>query len=314
MKRQAAKRKPLPKIAVVLGPTATGKSDLAVELALAFGGEVVSADSRQVYRGLDIGAGKVTKTEMKGVPHHLLDVADPRDRRSARYTVDDFRRDGQAAIADILSRGRLPIVCGGTGFYIDALVYDERFPDVPPDQALRDRLAKRTTESLMREIERLDPRRARDLDHRNKVRIIRAIEIARTLGSVPPATRNKRYDALWIGLTAQPDDLRKRIHDRLLRRMDAGMVREVASLHRKGVSWKRLHAFGLEYRHIALYLQKKPRKKTDKTNMLEALEHDIVDFSKRQMRWFKRNPAIRWFEAGKRSAAIPLVRRFLKGR
>ncbi len=295
-----------PKVIVILGPTATGKSDLAVEMARELGGEVISADSRQVYRGLDIGAGKITKPEMEGVPHHLLDVADP---KGARYTVEDFKRDGAAAIAEIASRGKLPIVCGGTGFYIDALISGEEFPQVPPDQKLRARLAKRSAASLMKEIATLDPRRARELDPLNKVRIIRAIEIARALGSVPRVKRRKRYETLFIGLKADSEALRGRIHERLLKRIDRGMVREVSNLRKRGVSWKRMHEFGLEYRHLALHLQKKASKEI----MLEGLEHDIVDYSKRQMRWFKRNPAIQWFEAGSRREArraILLARRF----
>lgn len=281
-------KKTLPKILVVCGPTAVGKSDLAVELALRFDGEVVSADSRQVYKGLDIGAGKITKAEMKGVPHHLLDVADP---RKARYTAEDFRRDGHAAIADILNRGKLPIVCGGTGFYIDALVNGVRFPDVPPNLALRKKLAAKPLPALIKQLAQLDPRRAKDIDPNNKVRIIRAIEIALALGKVPRVKAKKRYDALTIGLTLDKAELRHRIHSRLLRRMDAGMLKEVSNLHKKGVSWKRLNEFGLEYRYLALYLQKKLKR----DEALAQLESQIADFAKRQMTWFKRDSAIKWF-------------------
>ena len=227
-------KKTLPKILVVLGPTATGKSDLAVHLAQKLNGEVISADSRQVYVGMDIGSGKITKAEMKGVPHHLLDIADPRKRI---YNVDDFRRDGAAAIADIVSRGKLPIIAGGTGFYIDALVSGETFPDVPPNQNLRDRLAKKSTAALMREITKLDPRRARELDPLNKVRIIRAIEIARALGSVPKAKKKRLYDPLYIGLTLDTERLREKIHVRLQKRMKGGkMVKEVTRLRESGMT------------------------------------------------------------------------------
>lgn len=288
MKKQSLKR--LPKIVVILGPTATGKSDYAVKLARAWEGEVISADSRQVYRRLDIGSGKITRREMKAVPHHLLDIADP---KGERYTVDDFKRDGSAAIDDIVKRGKLPIVCGGTGFYIDALVFGEEFPNVPPNQKLRAVLAKRSTQSLMKEISRLDPRRAKALDPKNKVRIIRAIEIARALGSVPKVKRSEHYETLFIGLTSTTEKLRERIHKRLLKRMKGGkMIREIQKLHKQGVSWQRLHAFGLEYRYVALYLQKK----LTRDEMLIQLENQIVDFSKRQMTWFKRNKAIHWFE------------------
>jgi tRNA dimethylallyltransferase len=311
MKRQSPARpvkrlaKPLPRIIVVLGPTATGKSDLAVNLALAFNGEVISADSRQVYKGMDIGSGKITKAEMRGVPHHLLDVADPRKRT---YNADDFRRDGSAAIADILSRGRLPIIAGGTGFYIDALVSGEVFPEVPPDQKLRDRLAKKSAAALMAEIKRLDPRRAKALDPLNKVRIIRAIEIARVLGSVPKVKSRRLYDPLYIGLNLPVEKLRERIHLRLMNRMKGGkMVREVAKLRANGMTWKRLFALGLEYRYVSLYL----RGKLEKAEMLAELEREICQYARRQMQWFRRNAGIRWFETGEDEEVIQAAKEFL---
>jgi tRNA dimethylallyltransferase len=295
--------KQLPKIVVILGPTATGKSDLAVELAKRWHGEVISADSRQVYRGLDIGSGKISKREMKSIPHHLLDVCDPKKA----YNADQFKRDGQKTIADIVSRGKLPIICGGTGFYIDALVWDESFPAVKPDQKLRKALAQKTTEALMKMVTKLDPRRAKSLDPYNKVRIIRAIEVAKALGKVPPVKRKKKYETLFIGLTTDRETLRKRIHDRLLKRIDAGMVEEVKKLRKHGVTWKRLHALGLEYRHVALYLQKK----LSKEEMLDKLEWDIFHYSKRQMAWFKRNKYIKWLSLDSFSKASKLVDRFL---
>jgi tRNA dimethylallyltransferase len=288
MKKQSSKT--LPKIVVILGPTATGKSDYAVKLARTWNGEIISADSRQVYCGLDIGAGKITKREMKGVPHHLLDVADP---KGIRYTVEDFKHDGKKAIDDILKRGKLPIICGGTGFYIDTLIFNETYPNVQPNQKLRAQLAKKSADVLMREITKLDPRRAKTLDPLNKVRIIRAIEVARALGSVPKVKRTEQYETLFIGLTSTTEKLRERIHKRLLKRMKGDkMIREVKNLHKKGVSWERMHAFGLEYRYVALYLQKK----LSREDMLTQLENQIVDFSKRQMTWFKRNKSIHWFE------------------
>lgn len=298
------KKTQMPRILAIVGPTATGKSDLAVELARRLGGEVVSADSRQVYKGLDIGSGKITKREMKGVPHHLLDVASPKGRR---YTVEDFKRDAAKAIEDILSRGKLPIVCGGTGFYIDALVFGESFPDVPPNPALRKRLAKRSVESLMKELAELDPRRAKEIDPRNKVRVIRAIEIARALGKVPKTRRARAYDAVWIGLRLDRAALREKIRARLVKRMKAGMAREAARLHKEGVSWKRMDEFGLEYRHLAALLQKK----VGRPEMLAALESDIFAYAKRQEAWFKRNEEIAWIDPSDEARALKLARAFL---
>lgn len=297
-------KKQLPKIIVICGPTATGKSDLAVELATRFNGEIISADSRQVYRGLDIGAGKITKKEMKGVPHHLLDVADP---KRARYTVEQFKREGKEEITEILSQKKVPIICGGTGFYIDALVFDEQFPNVPPNPVLRKKLEKKSVETLMKEITILDARRAKTLDPYNKVRIIRAIEIARALGKVPKTKHTEKYDVLWIGLTTNTENLRTRIHDRLLKRMKANkMVKEVEKLHASGVSWKRLHDFGLEYRYVALFLQNK----ISKEEMLAELEQEIVNFSKRQIKWFKRNEKIKWFDIDTKKPIAKVVSSF----
>lgn len=306
-------KKQLPKIIVICGPTATGKSDLAVSLALAFNGEVISADSRQVYKGLDIGSGKITPEEMKGVPHHLLDVVSPKKI----YTVEDFKKDGKNAIKKILSKGKLPIICGGTGFYIDALVHDEQFPKVEPNKKLRTLLAKKSTEALMKEITKLDPRRAKTLDPFNKVRIIRAIEIARTLGKVPlghrTATGEARmkqktlYETLFIGLTTDREKLRERIHTRLLKRIDAGMIEEVQKLQESGVTWKRLYSLGLEYRYVGLYLQKKISKK----EMLDKLEWDIFHYSKRQMQWFTRNKNIQWFELDQKNLIDKVVEKYI---
>jgi len=284
-------KKKLPRVLVILGPTATGKSDLAVGIARIYNGEIISADSRQVYTGLDIGSGKITKREMKGIPHHLLDIINPKKV----YTVEEFKRDASDAIADIGSRGKLPIVCGGTGFYIDALIFDEQFPAVPPNKVLRAKLWKKTTESLYKELLKLDPRRAKNIDPHNKVRIIRAIEIARVLGRVPKLKRHKKYDAVFLGLTLPREKLRENIHKRLMKRMkNNALIREVRDLRKNGLSWKRLHSFGLEYRYVALYLQKKLTKK----EMLAELEWQIADFSKRQMTWFNRNKNIRWFSPG----------------
>jgi tRNA dimethylallyltransferase len=282
-------KKQLPKILIICGPTATGKSDLAVSLAKEFGGEVISADSRQVYRGLNIGSGKITKREMRGISHHLLDLADPKNV----YNVEKFKTDGKKAINDILSRGKLPIICGGTGFYIDALVFDEKFPDVGPNKSLRAKLEKKSAESLMEIISKLDPARTKSLDPFNKVRIIRAIEIAKELGKVPNVERTKQYETLFIGLKLDREKLREKIHTRLIKRIKAGMVEEVLKLHASGVSWKRLHSLGLEYRYIALYLQNK----LSKDEMLTKLETEINQYAKRQMTWFLRNKEIKWFEA-----------------
>ena len=268
------------KIIVVCGPTATGKSDYAVKLDKKVNGEIISADSRQVYKGLDIGSGKITKKEMSGVPHHLLDVASPK----RIFTVTGYKKIADKSIKDILKRGKTPIVCGGTGFYIDAIICDVIFPAVPPNKVLRTNLNKESLESLQRKLEKLDPRRFAFVDQKNKVRLVRAIEIAMALGSVPEIKRIDQYDVEWIYLDFSDEILKKRIHDRLLKRMKTGMLAEVKNLHEQGVSWKRLESLGLEYRYLALYLQNKLLK----TDMLAQLEFAIWHYAKRQRTWFKK--------------------------
>ena len=280
-----------PKILVVLGPTATGKSDLAVELALKYKGEVISADSRQVYKGMDLGTGKITKREMKGVPHYLLDVASPK----SVFTVIKFQAQAQKIIADILRRGKLPIICGGTGFYIDAVVNNIVLPNVPPNPALRKKLERKTAEALFAMLKKLDPARAKTIDSHNKVRLVRAIEIAQSLGAVPKVKTSQIYDPLLIGLDIPDLALKERIRARLLRRLDSGMLAEVARLHRQGVSYRRLEKFGLEYRNCALLLQKK----ITREQLIQNLEREIWQYVKRQRTWF-RDPKragkkIKWF-------------------
>jgi tRNA dimethylallyltransferase len=263
------------KVYVVIGPTASGKSDRAVEIALAENGEVISADSRQVYRGLNIGSGKITRREMRGVPHHMLDVASPKKV----FTAHDFAQMARPIVEDILARGKTPIICGGTGFYIDALLGRVTLPNVPANLKLRATLRKKTAPQLFAQLSKLDSRRAREIDRHNPVRLIRAIEIAKALGKVP---KNKPkpfpHEIIWVRMQPDKATLHERIHRRLLARMKIGMLAEVKKLHARGLSYKRMEALGLEYRHLARYLQKKVSKK----QMLEELENDIVHYAKRQ--------------------------------
>lgn len=274
---------------VVCGPTATGKSDYAVKLARELSGEIISADSRQVYKGLDIGSGKITKREMKGVPHHLLDVASPK----RVFSVTQYKKLADKAIKDILKRNKIPIICGGTGFYIDAVVYDQNFPEVKPNKTLRKQLSLFSPTELFQKLQNLDPDRALDIDSQNKVRLIRAIEIATVLGSVPKMVRqaHHKYDVEWHYLDFPDDELKNRIHIRLFARI-RGIATEVKKLHNQGVSFARLEALGLEYRYMALYLQKKPfgnaQDKLSKEEMLKDLEMAIWHYAKRQRTWFKK--------------------------
>jgi len=276
-----------PKVLVILGPTATGKSDLAVRLGKKYSGEVISADSRQVYEGLNLGTGKITKKEMKGVPHHLLDVVSPKKV----MTVADYKSRAQKVIAEVHSRGKLPILCGGTGFYIQAVIDDIVFPDVPPNPRLRKTLEKLSAEKLFEKLHALDSARAQTLGIENRTKIIRAIEIAQVLGVVPPLKKNSPYSCLQIGLEIPDDTLKERISARLMHRIKKGMVREVTKLHEAGLSWKRMHSLGLEYRYVSLYLQKK----ISRNEMMDSLTTEIWHYVRRQKTWFKKDKRIQWF-------------------
>ena len=293
------------RVIAVVGPTASGKSALAVEIARLVNGEIISADSRQVYTGLDIGTGKVTKREMLGVPHYMLDVINPKRAMS----VVQYERLATRAVQDILKRGKVPIVCGGTGQYVDAVLTSASFPEVPPNAKLRKELEKLSTEKLFKKLAKLDPVRAETIDAKNPRRLIRAIEIATSLGSVPeraPAT--ERYDTLYIGLALPKEELAERIHKRLLARMRQGMLAEAKYLHEQGLSWKRMESLGLEYRFLAQFLQNK----ISKEELLDLLEIAIRQYSKRQIVWFKRNEKIRWFQPTETKKVLSAVVKFLK--
>ncbi len=283
------------KLVVIVGPTASGKSDLAVKLAKKFSGEVISADSRQVYRGLDIGSGKITKAEMEGIPHYLLDVASPK----RVFTVSHYQKLAQEKVKGIWERNKLPIICGGTGLYIRAAVDGITFPEVPPNLKLRKSLEKKSVIELFRILNQLDPARAKTIDAKNPRRLIRAIEIATVLQQVPrlvahPIADNKQI--LFIGLKPDDDILKKKIKTRLLNRLKAkgkkNLITEVKNLKKSGLSWQRLEALGLEYRYVALFLQNKLTLEQMKTELNQAIWH----YAKRQMTWFKADKRIKWFE------------------
>ncbi|MDD3399702.1 MAG: tRNA (adenosine(37)-N6)-dimethylallyltransferase MiaA [Candidatus Paceibacterota bacterium] len=291
------------KIIVVLGPTASGKSDLAVRLAKKFNGEIISADSRQVYKGMDIGTGKITKKEMGGITHHLLDVASPK----RKFTVVQYRKLAKSAINKILKKGKVPIICGGTAFYIYAVVDGIVIPKVAPNWALRKKLERKTPEDLFNKLKKIDPQRAETIESKNKRRLIRAIEIVlETKRPVPPIKKEPiPYPVLFLGIKKPAVKLKSLIHKRLLKRLGEGMMTEVKRLKKSALSWERLEQFGLEYRYLARYIQGK----IDYKETIERLQREIEHFSKRQMNWFKRDERIRW--ASNYKEAEKLVKEFL---
>jgi tRNA dimethylallyltransferase len=277
-----------PQIICVVGPTATGKSDLAVELALRFNGEVISADSRQVYKDLDLGTGKITTEEMQGVPHHLLDVT----TADKRFTAFDWVNQSQNAINDIINHGRLPIICGGTYFYVSALIHGIHFPELEIDKEEQTELESKEAEELFSELKRIDPRRAENIDQHNKRRLSRAISIARAFGFVPPLVQKESpYDVLWIGTRVDDATLRERINARLVKRMDMGMLDEARKLHTNGLSFERMNELGLEYRYMAQLLQNQISEK----DFYTLLSTKIWQFARRQKTWFRKNADIKWF-------------------
>jgi len=291
------------KILVILGPTASGKSDLAVGLARKFNGEVISADSRQVYKGLNIGTGKITKREMCGIRHHLLDVVSPK----TTFTVARFKKKAEKAIVDIAERGKLPIICGGTGFYIQALADNISIPEVKPDKKLRVKLAKKSTTELFKILKKLDSRRAREIDSKNPHRLVRAIEIATHIGKVPRLKTSNKYEVLQIGIKTDDKILKEKIYNRLLARIKIGMVAEARRLHEKGLSWKRMESLGLEYKYLAKYL----KKEISKDEMIEQLNREIRKYAKRQMTWLKRDETIEWFTPDNLPAILERIHDFL---
>ena len=297
----------LPRLVVVLGPTASGKSALGIALAQRFDGEIVSADSRQVYRGLDIGTAKVTPDEQALVPHHLLDVADVNDT----YTVAQFRQQAIAAINGILERGKKPFLVGGSPHYIQAVVDNLAIPAIAPQPALRAELEQRSLSDLLAELERLDPQSYAVIDRDNPRRVIRALEVCLVSGKPFSEQRTRHdplYDCLLLGINWPRALLYQRIDQRVDERMAQGMVQEVQNLLARGVNHERLEDLGLEYRFISRLLR---GEFASAEEMTQRLKYAIHDFTRRQLSWFRRDPRIMWIDGYDVEKAKSLVEEFL---
>ncbi len=321
------------KAVVILGPTASGKSDVAIKLAKKYNGEIISADSRQVYRKMNIGTGKVTGRPRpvilsdppaggeskdpvfmsQNIPHHMIDIVSPK----TDYNVAKFKKTVNKIIPDILKRGKLPIICGGTGFWIKAIVDNVTFPKVPPNKTLRNKLSKKSAGQLFKMLKKLDPERAKTIDRYNKVRLIRAIEIVKILGKVPNLSPTPspyqgegwgEVKFLQIGIKLPKEKLNKNIKNRLNKRFRRGMIKEVANLRKSGLSWKKIQSFGLGYYWIPLYLQGK----IDKKELFEKIYQSEKDYAKRQMTWFRKDKRIKWLANYKMIEKE--VKKFLKNR
>jgi len=311
---------------IVLGPTATGKTSLGVRLARAFSGELISADSRQVYRGLDLGSGK-DLAEYGDTPYHLIDVA----TLQGEYSVFDYQRDFFAAFADISSRGKLPVVVGGTGMYLDAIVRGYELVEVPENPALRAELEPLSLDELASRLLYLKDSVHNRTDLIERPRLVRAIEIAEYKRDAKALAEESKNDAatdgsnpacrgysesfcpLILGVRFDRSVLRSRIRTRLEERIRAGLVEEVRSLHEGGASWERLERLGLEYRYTAEFLEGKISSQDEYT---ESLYTAICQFAKRQETWFRgmerKGVVIEWIENGDYAAAERAVSRALR--
>lgn len=293
-----------PKVVAVVGTNASGKSALGVELAKRYGAEIISADSRQVFRGLDLGSGKITPEEMQGVPHHLIDVREPNEF----FSMADFQRMSYAAIDGILARGRLPMIVGGTGLYVDSVLDGYLLSDREPDLAYRAELEKLTTPQLYDMLLTLVP--DVQVDRNNRNRVMRMIERIHDGDDAVPG-KQPRYRSLRLGVSWPREVLSQRIDERLQMRVEQGMIEEVQGLMDRGATKEFLLGLGLEYRFITQYLTGAI---PDRDEMLRLLAIAIKQFAKRQMIWFRRDPDIRWLDLSGdyRAEAMELTAAFLR--
>lgn len=274
------------KLICVVGTTASGKSDIGVDLALKFGGEIISADCRQVFKGLDLGSGKITPEETKGVPHHLLDVRNPNEF----FSMANFQEMAYEKIEEILARGNLPFIVGGTGLYVDSVADGYILSGHAPDLEYRAELETHTTPELYAMLMEKMP--DSDVDPRNRNRVMRLLERIQSGDDITPR-QEARYDVLRLGVTWPRPELCQRIDLRLKRRMDAGMVDEVKRLMDDGATPFFLDKLGLEYRYIYRYISGQIATEEE---MLDELSRAIKRFAKRQMIWFRKNKSIVWLD------------------
>lgn len=292
------------KLTVILGPTASGKSALSIKLAQKFNGEIVSADSRQVYKGMNIGTGKVTKKEMKNIPHWLLDVVSPK----RRFSVAQYQKLAFRAINKILRERKIPFLVGGSPFYIYAVVEGWVFPRLKADQKLRKVLERKSAKELFNILKKIAPQRATQIEKKNKRRLIRAIEIVKKLGRISTLEKNPQFDCLLLGIKRSEEELKERIKKRFSKWLRRGFVKEVRNLKKSGLSWKRIEDFGLHYRCLAQYLQGKMGYHEMMKKSLKELEH----YTKSQMTWFKRDKRINWVKNQKE--VEKLIKKFISNK
>lgn len=295
------------KLLVITGTNASGKSGLGIDLAAKYGAEIVSADSRQIYEGLDLGSGKVTKEEMKGVPHHLIDVAKPNDF----YTLVDFQRQAYAAIDDILARGKKAFLVGGTGLYVNAVVDGYNITLQSPSPDLRKELNRKSAEELVEIIREKCPDALTGLDLKNTQRLERTAERV-LFGDTGKRVNTPKYETFVIGVTWPREVLYERIRERLDRRLSQGMIDEVRRLREEGATDEFLYGLGLEYRYILMYLR---GEFAGYQAFYDKLFMEIRHLAKGQMTWFRKRTDIHWIDMTKdpEAEASALIEEFYQG-
>lgn len=281
------------RVVIILGPTAVGKTELSIKIAKKFNGEIVSADSRQIYKGMNIGTGKVTKKEMQGIPHYLLDVVSPK----TKFSVAKYQKKAIGAINKILKKKKTVFLVGGSPFYIYSVVEGWQFPKMKANLKLRKVLENRSIDELFKMLKKLAPNRAKTIEPKNKRRLIRAIEIAKTLGKVPILKKNPEFDCLIIGIQSSKDELEKKISTRVDKMIKQGLEKEVKKLPKTET---------IGYQEWYDYFEGKMKK----DEVVEKIKSNTLAFAKRQMTWFKKDPNIHWVKSSQQ--AENLVKEFLR--
>ncbi len=297
------------KVIIIIGPTSSGKSSLAVKIAQKFNGEIISVDSRQVFKEMNLGTGKVPGNwkkfkenqenvyMYKNIPHYLIDFIRP----DKDYNVSHFKKDCEKKILKIIKRGKIPILCGGTGFWIQAVIDNVEFPQIKPDLKLRKKLKEKTNSELLKILKKLDLDRANNIDQKNQARLIRAIEIVKKIGRVPKIEikrksntrkiKNQSIDFLQIGIPINPYKLEEKIKLRLEKRFNQGMIEEILNLFEKyNLSTEKIQNLGIAYNLVPLYRAKKISKK----ELFDQIVQAEKKYAKRQITWFKKDKRIFW--------------------
>lgn len=280
------------KLIVIIGPTAVGKTALSLELAKQFNGEIINGDAFQVYKSLDIGTAKISQSEMKGIPHHLIDIRNPDDS----YNVVDFKEDVSECIYDISTRGKLPILVGGTGLYVQSVLYDYQFPETIEDAQLREKLYSMDNEELHRQLSKFDPEAAQKIHMNNKKRVVRALEVCILSGKkfseqIGATEKIARYDAIVVGLEMDRNQLYARINDRVLQMINNGLEYEVGRLVENGLSEKQ-SMLAIGYKEFFPYFNNE----ISLEEVIDEIQKSSRHFAKRQFTWFRNKMDVHWFD------------------